>query len=53
MRSQPGVVGREVATSGLGTWNFGQLDLRSRHHFGVATWVVAREVATWKNGVAT
>ena len=46
MRSRPGLVRHEIATRkwrrdlvglqkvpSLATWNFGQLDLRSRHHF--------------------
>ena len=32
----------------LTTLDFGQLILMSRQHFEVATWVAAREVATWK-----
>ena len=39
------------------TWfrghDLARLGLMSRHHFEVATWEAAREVATWKNGIAT
>ena len=56
MRSRPRLVGREFATrngrrdlagmaTGLEALRAG---LMSRHHFEVATWVAAKEVATWK-----
>ena len=35
------------------TWlSCSRLQWMSRHHFEVATWVVAREVATWRRDVA-
>ena len=54
--------GRDVVSSKGGrdmerdvaTWlSSNRLELMSRHHVDVATWVAAKDVATWKNGVAT
>ena len=53
MRSRPGLVGHEVATwLGCSGSQVGQLELMSRHHFEVATWVAAREVAIWRRDIA-
>ena len=37
----------------VATWlSSSRLELMSRHHVDVATWVAAREVATWRRDVA-
>ena len=55
LRSRPGVFGREVATRKNGRRDLAGMatglealrgGLMSRHHFEVATWVAAKEVAT-------
>ena len=63
MRSRPGLVGLEVATRSwrrnldgvqqVSAWRPVFLAPGCDIIFEVATWVAAREVATWKNGVAT
>ena len=58
LRSRPSVLGREVATrkNGFTTWlgcsRKWPVGLMSRHQSEVATWVAAKEVATWRRDVA-
>ena len=38
----------------VATWlSSSRLELMSRHHVNVATWVAAREVATWRHDMAS
>ena len=63
MRSRPGLVGLEVATRSwcrdlagvqqVSAWRPVFLVPGRDIIFEVATWVAAREVTTWKNGVMT